>query len=132
MEKLKPCPFCGIVPSGEPMNKPKKPTKRYTQTTIDGITITAESTTDKIYNQCWKEFEAYHQEVISKQIQDIDDLIKVQKDSLTDEYMRGLCNGLICAKACMTEEEPDYIDPPEKKEVISKLEEEIYLWVNVN
>jgi len=43
-------------------------------------------------------------------IKHLDDLIKVQKDSLTDEYMRGLANGLICAKAVFTDKEPDYID----------------------
>ena len=43
----------------------------------------------------------------------IQDLIKVQKYNLTDEYMRGLCNGLICAESVFSDKDPDYIEPPE-------------------
>lgn len=45
-----------------------------------------------------------------EKIEKLDDLIAAQKESLTSEYMRGLYNGLVCAKSVFTGEEPKYVD----------------------
>ncbi len=49
---------------------------------------------------------------------ELDDIIKVQKDNITDQYMRGLYNGLVLAKSCMTGLEPKYLDKDYKPEYI--------------
>lgn len=58
-------------------------------------------------------------ELIVKQL---NDLIEVQKNSCTDEYNRGLANGLICAKSVITKEDPKYVEIiKEQEEILSNL-----------
>ena len=42
----------------------------------------------------------------------IEDLIKIQKQSLSEDYMRGLVNGLICAKSVVDGKEPEFVEKP--------------------
>lgn len=54
--------------------------------------------------------EEFIDEIYNKIESDLDNLISIQKDNLTDDYMDGLCNGLICALACINGKDPEYIE----------------------
>jgi hypothetical protein len=46
-----------------------------------------------------------------KEIAELNDIIKVQcNQDMKDENMRGIANGLICARSILTGDEPDYVD----------------------
>jgi len=46
---------------------------------------------------------------VEQVLEDLNNLIAIQqKDNETDDYMRGLYNGLVLARALITEEEPIY------------------------
>ena len=51
--------------------------------------------------------EALDGEIIQREL---DDLIKIQKKNISNEYMRGLCNGLICARSIMSGKDPKYVE----------------------
>ena len=50
---------------------------------------------------------------IKKAVSSLNDLIKIQKGEVkTSPYMRGLCNGLICARSVLTGKDPKYFNAP--------------------
>jgi len=52
---------------------------------------------------------------MDKQIQDLQDLINIQATNGNwnyDPYMFGMLQGLICARAILTNEEPEYKEAP--------------------
>lgn len=54
---------------------------------------------------------------MDKAIKNLDDIIKVQcmnGNYNYDPYMHGMANGLICARAVITGEEPKYIKAPQE------------------
>ena len=55
---------------------------------------------------------------MDKMIQDLKNIVDIQvaePTCKTDEYMRGMANGLICALAVCTGEEPEYMGTPEQE-----------------
>lgn len=47
---------------------------------------------------------------IDEAVERLNGLIKVQTQSLSDEYMRGLANGLILARSVLNDEEPLFLE----------------------
>ena len=43
-------------------------------------------------------------------LEKLEDIIDIQCDSVTDEYMRGMANGLILARSIYTGKQPTYMD----------------------
>jgi hypothetical protein len=66
-----------------------------------------------------------------EKIGELEDLIKVQENCISDEYMQGLYNGLVCALSILTEVEPEFITYDKVKEycgapaILKPLEEQI-------
>jgi hypothetical protein len=55
--------------------------------------------------------------------EDLTDLIEIQSSEpsvKTDEYMRGLANGLICARSCVNQLDPVYIENKVEEYTMSK------------
>ena len=62
---------------------------------------------------------------------DLTDLIRIQSSEPTvkvDEYMRGLANGLICARSCVNQLDPVYIENKVNEFSMSKKELLTMLW----
>jgi hypothetical protein len=97
-------------------------------TLVNGFTVTGESACaspenfnaeigekiafEQARNKIWM-LEGYLLKQKLFSVDKLDDLIKVQADNLTDEYMRGLGNGLICAQMVITGNEITYFEAPE-------------------
>lgn len=47
----------------------------------------------------------------------LNNIIKIQGNCITDEYMRGMMNGLILARSIITGDEPEYINPDGKMDI---------------
>lgn len=45
-------------------------------------------------------------EIIAK----LDNMVAIQADSITDEYMRGYYNGIVVARSVVTQQEPIFKD----------------------
>lgn len=62
------------------------------------------------------------------ELEKLDDMIKIQCSNGNwnyDPYMHGMANGMICARAILTDEEPEYLTAPKKwlsHKPISKLD----------
>lgn len=49
---------------------------------------------------------------LQRKLSSLENLIKVQKDSLEKGYMHGLLNGLICAHSVITDDKANFVDCP--------------------
>lgn len=52
---------------------------------------------------------------VEKILKEIKDMRDIQQDSLTDDYMIGLYNGLLLAISVIEGKEPDFKTPPNRK-----------------
>jgi hypothetical protein len=52
---------------------------------------------------------------LQKALTDIENMIAIQKDCLERGYMHGMLNGLICAYAAVSGEDPKFVELPGRK-----------------